>query len=132
MFTIEEIQAADQKVKTGADFPQFAATLKAMGVTRSDTFLMNGMSIYFGSADETVEGSPIYEQLLIEEQSSVEELKEALKSHQEGGTDFQTFCRQVAGAGVEKWIVDFEAMTVTYLDMAGNELLVEKIAFLSN
>jgi len=129
MFTLEEIQTAEQKVKSGADFPQFAATLKAMGVTRSDVYVINGMAIYFGIADETVEGAPAYESLLIDEQSSVDDLKEALKTHQQGNTDYQTFCRQAASAGVEKWIVDFNLMTVTYLDMSGNELLTEKIKF---
>jgi uncharacterized protein YbcV (DUF1398 family) len=127
MFKINEIEAAAQEVKTGADFPKFAQKLKAMGVKRSDVYVMNGMSIYFGEGDETVEGPPMYEHLLIEEQSSVDDLKEALLAHQRGETDYQTFCRQAAGAGVEKWVVDLVAMTVTYLGDAGTELLVENI-----
>jgi len=127
MFTIEEINNALEEIKTGADFPQFAAKLKAMGVKRSDVYVMNGMAIYFGNGDETVEGAPVYENLLIEEYSNADELKAALKIHQQGEIDYQTFCRQAAGAGVEKWIIDLVNMKVTYLDMAGNELIVEKI-----
>jgi uncharacterized protein YbcV (DUF1398 family) len=128
MFTIEEIQKAEQKIKTGADFPEFAASLKKMGITRCDVYVINGMSTYFGSGDKTLQGPPAYEDLLIEEESSVEELKEALKVHQIKTIDYQTFCRQAAGAGVEKWIIDLSAMTVTYLDMSGNELIVENIS----
>jgi len=127
MFTIEEIQEAEQKIKTGADFPTFIAELKAMGVERNDVYVMNGMAIYFGKDEHTAESAPAYETLLIEEQSSVEELKDALKIHQRGETDYQTFCRQAAAAGVEKWITDLKEMTVTYLDTAGNELVVEHI-----
>jgi uncharacterized protein YbcV (DUF1398 family) len=127
MFTIEEIENAIQAINSGADFPQFAAKLKALGVKRTDVYVMNGMSIYFGDDDETVEGVPIYESLLIEEQSNAEELKAALKEYREGRTDYQTFCRQASSGGVEKWIIDLVTMTVAYLDMAGNELLVEKI-----
>ncbi|SFH50539.1 DUF1398 domain-containing protein [Pedobacter insulae] len=127
MFTIEAIQQAEQKVKTGTDFPRFIHEIKAMGVERNDVYVINGMSIYFGKDEHTVESAPAYETLLIEEQSSVEDLKEALKIHQLGQTDFQTFCRQAAGAGVEKWIIDLKKMTVSYLDMAGNEMLVEEI-----
>ena len=127
LFTIEEIQKAEQKIKTGVDFPQFIQELKAMGVERNDIYVMNGMSIYFGKNDHTVEGPPAYEALLIEEQSSETDLREALKVHQAGETDYQTFCRQAASAGVEKWVTDLNEMTVTYLDMAGNELVVEKI-----
>ena len=127
MFTIEKIESAEQKVKSGADFPKFVAELKEMGVTRSDVYVMNGMTIYFGSDNYTVEGAPAYESLLIEEHSDAAELKAALKTHQQGETDYQTFCRQAAGAGVEKWITDFLEMTVTYLDMHGNELIIENI-----
>lgn len=127
MFTIAEIEKAGEKIRTGADFPQFARDLKALGVVRSDTYVMDGMAIYFGDNNHTVESGPIYENLLIEQQSSVDDLQLALKEHQAGKTDYQTFCKQAARAGVEKWIIDFQNMTVAYLDMAGKELLIEHI-----
>lgn len=127
MFTIESIQLAKSKTKTGADFPNFIKEIKAMGVIRNDVYVMNGMAIYFGNDDHTVESAPAYENLLIEEQSSPEDFKTALKIHQQGQTDYQTFCRQAAAAGVEKWVTDLTAMTVTYLDASGHELLVEQI-----
>lgn len=127
MFTIEDINKAGEKIQTGADFPRFAWDLKKLGVKRSDTYVMNGMAIYFGEEDHTVESGPVYENLLIEEESDAEVLKEALKEHQQGQTDYQTFCRQAAGAGVEKWIIDFKEMTVSYLDIAGTEMLIEHI-----
>ena len=126
-FTVEEIHVAEQKIKSGADFPKFINEIKALGVERNDVYVINGMAIYFGKDDHTVESAPVYETLLIEEQSSAEDLKEALKVHQQGETDYQTFCRQAAAAGVEKWVIDLKEMTVTYLDMAGLELVVEKI-----
>lgn len=130
MFTLNQIQQAEQKVKTGADFPKFAQNLKTLGVKRFDVYVMNGMTIYFGSGDEPVEGPPLYENLLIEQNPNQGELKEALKIHQSGETDYQTFCRQAASAGVEKWIVDLEEMTVTYLSIDGTALETEKITTL--
>ena len=127
MFTIEDINKAAEQIETGADFPQFARELKALGVVRSDTFVMNGMAIYYGEGDHTAEGGPLYENLLIEEESDAQALKEALQEHQRGKTDYQTFCRQAAGAGIEKWIIDFKKMEVTYLDIAGTEVLIEQI-----
>ena len=127
MFTIEAILQAESKIKSGADFPNFIKELKEMGVIRNDVYVMNGMAIYFGNDNHTVESAPVYENLLIEEQSSAEDFKTALKNHQQGLTDYQTFCRQAAAAGVEKWVTDLMAMTVTYLDMSGNELVVEHI-----
>jgi uncharacterized protein YbcV (DUF1398 family) len=127
MFTIEEIQVAEAKIKSGADFPNFIQEIKAMGVIRNDVFVINGMAVYYGNDDHTVQSAPAYEDLLIEQQSNVDELKEALKIHQNGATDYQTFCRQVASAGVEKWVTDLNEMTVTYLAADGNEMVVEHI-----
>ena len=127
MFTIEQIQAAEAKIKSGADFPNFIQEIKAMGVIRNDVFVINGMSVYYGDDDHTVQSAPAYEDLIIEVTSSVDELKEALKVHQNGATDYMTFCRQVAVAGVEKWVTDLNEMTVKYLDSAGNEMVVEHV-----
>jgi uncharacterized protein YbcV (DUF1398 family) len=127
MFTIENIQATEAKIKSGADFPNFIQEIKAMGVIRNDVFVINGMAVYYGNDDHTVQSAPAYEDLLIEQESNVYELKEALKIHQNGTTDYQTFCRQVAAAGVEKWVIDLNAMTVTYLAADGTEMVVEHI-----
>jgi uncharacterized protein YbcV (DUF1398 family) len=35
--------------------------------------------------------------------------------HQQGKTDFPTFCKHAAETGVEKWRVDISQMTCTYL-----------------
>lgn len=127
MFTIEEIQATEREMETGADFPKFAAKLKNMGVTRADIFVTNGVAIYYGKADEVAESAPVYEILAIEPKSNAIDFKESLKNYRAGTIDHQTFGRQAAGAGIEKWIINLKEMMVTYLDSAGNEILVEKI-----
>ncbi len=63
----------------------------------------------------------------IVEISSVEKLKLCLVIHQKGLTDYLTFCKQSAEAGVEKWVVDMTNMTGIYYDKAFNEMVVEKI-----
>ncbi len=35
--------------------------------------------------------------------------------------------RGLAESGIEKWTVDTDAMTMTFCDRAGNDLLVEQI-----
>jgi len=47
--------------------------------------------------------------------------------HQQGKTDYATFCQDAADAGVEKWTVDMREMTCTYYDKAGNNLVTETI-----
>ena len=50
-----------------------------------------------------------------------------LKNHQNGNTDYPTFCSDCAASGIEKWVVDLQQMTCVYFDKAATEILVEKI-----
>lgn len=127
MFTIEDIKIAEAKIKSGQDFPNFIKEIKTMGVIRNDVFVINGMAIFYGKDQYSVQSSSLYEDLIIEQNSNIEELTKALKIHQNGVTDYLTFCMQVAVAGVEKWVIDLETMTVTYLDQAGKEMIIEHI-----
>ena len=128
MFSLEEIKAAELKIKTGADFPQFIKEIKAMGVVRNDVYVSNGLSIYFDNEDNSQQASPVnYPELSINDESSAEKLAHALKIHQQGETDYFTFCKQAADAGVEKWVIDLGHMTCTYLDSEGKELVKENI-----
>ena len=127
MFTTEQIQAAHSIVKTGADFPAFIRDIKKPGVTYYETFVTDGHTIYYGTNDYKTSGTPKYELLPIAGVSTPEQLKADLKSHQEGKTDYQTFCNDCAKSGFEKWNVCMEKMTCTYYDKAGTEILAEQI-----
>lgn len=127
MFTIELIHEAFSKVKSGADFPQFVQDLKAIGVTHYDNFVADGNTKYFGTNNFVLQGETKYPSMNVNDESSADKLKHAIFIHQQGQTDYPTFCRQAAEAGVEKWTTHMIEMTVIYLDKAGNELTVELI-----
>lgn len=127
MFTIEQIHKASAKVKSGADFPQFIQDLKAIGVTHYDTFVADGRTKYYGTGNFELDEEPKYPKLEIGTTSSADQLKHVIYIHQQGQTDYPTFCQQASDAGVEKWTSDLMAMTVTYLDKKGSILTVEPI-----
>lgn len=127
MFTTDQIHKAFSKVKSGADFPQFVQDLKEIGVTYYDNFVSDGRTKYYGSDDFTLDGNSKYPEMKVNEISSSDSLKHALSIHQQGQTDYPTFCKQAADAGVEKWITHMMEMTVTYLDKKGQKLIIESI-----
>jgi len=127
MFTTEQIHEAFSKVKSGADFPQFVQDLKKIGVTHYDNFVSDGRTMYYGKDNFSLGGDAKYSPMKVNEKSSVEKLKNTISIHQQGQTDYPTFCQQAADAGVEKWTTHIIEMTVTYLDKQGNKLLIEKI-----
>lgn len=127
MFTTEQIKAAHSKVKSGADFPAYITEIKGMGVTHYEAYVTDGHIDYHGANDYTAKVPATYEPLAIADTSKGEEFKAALVAHQQGKTDFLTFIKICATAGIEKWTVSMNKMTCTYFDKSGTKILVEEI-----
>lgn len=127
MFTVEQIQAAHSKVKSGADFPNYMQDIIQLGVISFETFVRDSHSVYFGKNNFTTKSEAKYPDLEISETVNKNQFITDLKSHQKGSTDYMTFCKDCAKSGIEKWIVKMDKMICTYYDKAGNEILEEVI-----
>lgn len=127
MFSLDQIKEAHSKVKSGADFPTYIKEIKLLGVASYETFVADGHTNYFGANDYRVSSVRKYDNLSISSHINAEQFKADLKAHQQGKTDFLTFCKDCAKSGIEKWLVSLDNMTCTYFDKSGNELLVETI-----
>lgn len=127
MFTVEQINAAHSKVKSGADFPAYIQDIKKLGVTYYVTYVNNGHTDYFGINDYKTSSVAKYDELTIAQDSNIEQFKSDIKAHQQGKTGYLTFCSDCAKSGIEKWEVCLEKMTCTYYDLVGNKILVEQI-----
>ncbi len=127
MFTVEQIESAHAKVKSGADFPGYIKEIKEFGVRSFETWVKDSHTEYFGDNGHTVKSGPKYDELTIENNVNKELFVNQLKSHQRGDTDYMKFCEDCAETGIEKWIVDLNQFTCTYYDQSGNEILTEEI-----
>ncbi|CAM3465965.1 Phage envelope protein [Flavobacterium longum] len=127
MFTAEQIKAAHAKVKSGADFPAYIAELKHLGVQSYETFVADGHTDFYGKDGYRISGMPKYESMEVADDTNNANFLVALRLHQQGRTDYRTFCAQSAENGVKKWCVDMEAMTCSYFDKVGNLMFSEAI-----
>ena len=127
MFTVEQIKAAHSKVKSGVDFPAYIREIKALGVTRYETYVTDGHTDYHGANDHTATVPAKYDPLVIADKSDSKQFKAELVAHQQGKTDYLTFINRCATFGIEKWAIRMDKMTCTYYDKAGKEILVEVI-----
>lgn len=127
MFTINQIREAHSKVKSGADFPNYIQDLVKLGVTRYETYVSDGHTVYKGKDNFTIQSDARYPALEIASQTDKAQFQQELRIHQQGQSDFPSFCNTSARSGVEKWRVDIAKMTCTYYDRTGNEILVETI-----
>ena len=127
MFTVQQIEDAHAKVKSGADFPKYVQEIKTIGVEAFETWVKDSHTDYLGKDNYKTSSLPQYDNLEISDKTNAEEFTARLKNHQQGKTDYVTFCKDCAETGIEKWIVDLRAMTCIYYDKAGKEILVENI-----
>ncbi|MFW0736190.1 DUF1398 domain-containing protein [Flavobacterium sp. T12S277] len=127
MFTIEQIKEAHAKVQSGADFPNYIQDLIILGVKGYDTFVHDGHVEYFGVNNYHVTSDEKYDEIQVASSPNKERFIEFLVMHQDGQTDYLTFCNHAAHCGIAKWRVDIIEMTCTYFDKEENEILIEKI-----
>ncbi|RVT71727.1 DUF1398 domain-containing protein [Flavobacterium sufflavum] len=127
MFSIDQIKAAHEKVKSGADFPNYIQDLINLGVKGYDTIVADGRVSYYGDNDFTANTDKKYDALTIAAVANKERFIEFLVMHQDGQTDYYTFCQHAAQCGITKWRVDIIEMTCTYYDSAESPILIEKI-----
>jgi len=126
-FTLEQIKTAHSKVRSGADFPAYIREIKHLGVIFYKTYVSDGHTDYFGENDYKASTPPQYEPLSIAEDSDAATFKANLKTHQQGQTDYLTFCKDCARSGIEKWAVCMDKMMCTYYDKPGVAILIEVI-----
>ncbi|MDR6736657.1 DUF1398 domain-containing protein [Sphingobacterium sp. 2149] len=127
MFTVEQIEAAHSKVKSGADFAAYIQDIKKLGVTSYDVFVADGHSDHYGNNRYKTSSPGNHEFLTIGSSFYSEQFKQGLKDHQQGKTDYASFMKMCAKCGIEKWTVLLDKLTCAYYDSAGNEVLVEEI-----
>ena len=127
MFQLSEIAEAHSKVKSGADFPHFVQDLVQLGVKKYDTYVSDGHTLFFGENNYQIQSEPKYAELSVTNVSDAEKFKHYLKNHQQGQTDYPTFCTHSAESGVEKWTVDMNLMTCTYCNKFSHKMLEEQI-----
>lgn len=127
MFTLEQIAGRHAQVRSGADFPAYIRDLKHMGVICYETFVSDGHTQYHGDEGYHLSSVSRYEKQPIANQPDAARFKAELKAHQQGKSDYRTFCGICAQTGIEKWSVDLGKMTCTYFDTRGSVVLVEEI-----
>ena len=127
MFTIAQIKEAHSKVKSGADFPVYIQDLINLGVSGYDTFTNDGHVEYFGADNYRTAAPKTYDSIPVAPSANKERFIEYLVMHQDGQTDYLSFCHHAAQCGIHKWSVSIIEMTCTYFDKSDSAILIEKI-----
>jgi uncharacterized protein YbcV (DUF1398 family) len=127
MFTLEQIHAVHDKVKSGADFPNYVKDMKALGVKSYTAYVVNGSTNYIGDNRFSITSSAKYEELDVADRPNRDVFSADLKRHQNGETDYFQFCKDCAKSGVAGWVMDLDKNTCNYFDKNEDQVLMEMI-----
>jgi uncharacterized protein YbcV (DUF1398 family) len=127
MFTIQQIQDAQSNLKSGSDFPNYVKELKQLGVKIYETHVNDGHTEYFSKDSNKIISLPKYDPIEIAENCQPNQFREILRFHQQGKSDYYSFCKEVAAVGIAKWIVDVDKMNCVYFDKHETLIYEEEI-----
>lgn len=127
MFTLEQINNAHDRLGNAATLAAYLRELNSIGVERFTSYVCDGHSEFFGSGGYSLESPANHERVIVADASNRERFIEHLQLHSQQKTSYMEMSKGLADSGIEKWTMDTTALTVTYYDKAGNEILLEKI-----
>jgi uncharacterized protein YbcV (DUF1398 family) len=127
VFTMAQIDDLHARFGRAESLADYLRGLAAIGVTRFDSFVTDGHSEFLGAEGQRVVSPPHHEVLAIDEVSNRAAFLDHLQRHLDGETSYVEMSAGLAASGVEKWVADTTALTMTYRDRDGAALLVEKV-----
>ncbi|HBC4277458.1 TPA: DUF1398 family protein [Staphylococcus aureus] len=125
-FKLSAIQQAHQQF-TGADFPKLFKAFKDMGMTYNIVNIQDGTATYVHQSEDDIVTSSVKSNHPVAPSSNQSIVQDVLTRHQQGQTDFETFCDEMAQAGIYKWHIDIQAGTCTYIDLQEQAIISELI-----
>lgn len=125
-FTLSEIQQAHRQF-TGVDFPKLFKAFKDMGMTYNIVNIQDGTATYVHQSEDDIVTSSVKSNHPVAPSSNQSIVQDVLTRHQQGQTDFETFCNEMAEAGIYKWHIDIQAGTCTYIDLKEQAIISELI-----
>ena len=127
MFTMAQIDDLHARLGRADSLGDYLRGLAVAGVVRFESFVSDDHSEFF-SADGLRVVSPAHHEVLpVAEVSDRSTFLVHLRRHSAGETSYLEISEGLAESGVEKWVADTTALTMSYLDRAGAVLLVEAI-----
>ncbi len=109
-FTLSAIQQAHQQF-TGVDFPKLFKAFKDMGMTYN-IVNVDGTATYVHQSEDDIVTSSVKSNHPVAQKSNKTIVSSVLTRHQQGQTDFETFCDEMAEAGIYKWHIDLKRALV--------------------
>ena len=98
-----------------------------VGVVRFESFVTDGHAEFFGADGHSVVSPAHHDFLRVADVSDRDAFLHHLRDHGDGKTSYLEMSTGLAQRGVEKWVADTNALTMTYCARDGVVLLVDHV-----
>lgn len=127
VFTLAQIDDLHARLGRADSLPEYLRALAVIGVVRYESFVTDGHSGFFDANGHRVVSEAHHAVLAVAEVSDRTAFLEHLRRHAAGETSYVEMSAGLAACGVEKWVADTDALTLTYRDRSGAALLAERL-----
>lgn len=125
MITKDAITKAQEEFGS-RNFPMLVQAFLDLGMVSNTVNIKDGKAIY-NDKDGNQVAMAAFQVEAVAENLDKDYFMQQLKLHQSGQTDFPTFCKDTADAGIYKWDVDLLVKTCTYFDLNDQMVYSEPI-----
>ncbi len=125
-FSLTTIKHA-QQLYTGVEFPILVAAFAELGITQVTINIHTGETTYQHRDGMHLQTPSLKATTPVASTASQVGLTTSLQIHQQGKSDFPTFCEEIAAAGIAYWIIDVSALTCDYYSLIDALILSETI-----
>ena len=129
MSEVPSIETCFESVKSGSDFSGFISTLLGNSVACYFHYVSTGNVIFVKHSGETVMLKNERELLSVRTEYDSDKVEFIVKQHFRGLMPYEDYCKQLAEAGVAKWVVDLSEMTRCYYSKRNGVIYSEAIVF---
>ena len=128
MATLSEALIRDIEARSaGQSYPVYVKNMKAVGICRYEVLVRSHDRTFYITDGEQLKIPGHSATLTCAERFNLAKTKEAVRRTQQGLTDYSTFLKEIAEAGVHTYVADLEEMQIIYKGLHAGEKYAEKI-----
>ena len=127
MVTLAEIDAVHELLGHADTLAEHCRALADLGVTGYDSHVVDGRTVFRTTDGDELVTPAHHEVVALATEPDHAEAHATLARASAGEVGYVEMSRLLGAAGLERWSVDTQGLTMTYLDVRGRVVLVEQL-----
>lgn len=127
MPTLDQIQKIHDELGHKNTVGSYLRALNSIGVTNYSSYISDGHSEYYCTDGELLVSDAVHEVFAVADKADKKQFLVIKDSAEQGKIGYIEMSKGFAESGIERWLFDTKALTISYLDKAGNTIHKESV-----